>query len=270
VKNYIVFGIILVCLVVNTAGCTGTTVTETVATTLPAETKTVTVTTTNNVTATATSIVTTTAATTNTITTTATNTVTVTSTNIATVTATTTATATTTSTITTIITSTLPTTPTTTTTPNAAPVGTTLEGIMVIWVNLEAPGYGNMESYNVKVTILEIVRGEKAWEQIKAADTSNKPPNAGFEYILARIRFGYYAKGSGNTPYTMKPGDFTALSADKRGYEIPSTVPPKPELIGRVFSPGDSYEGWVPFLVAKNDNKPLMLYAPVVMWFQLY
>jgi len=134
-------------------------------------------------------------------------------------------------------------------------------------------GYGNLDQpLDVRITVLEVLRGEKAWILIKHAGESNQPPKTGFEYLLARIRFEYLAK-SGN--YTASMDSFSATSADGREYDTPSIKPPRPAFGGRLY-PEDSLEGWVAFLVARDDIKPLMTFGqtgiqgPGRIWFQLY
>jgi hypothetical protein len=136
----------------------------------------------------------------------------------------------------------------------------------------------SLEPYDVKITLLEVMRGEKAWDLIKEASVSNKPPKAGSEYILARIRFDYSASGvPGDKVWEISNEQFTALSSDGKLYETPSIVLPKPELSGSLRS-GGSIEGWRVFQVPREDNKPLMTFDPAsgggmlrgkVIWFQL-
>ena len=128
--------------------------------------------------------------------------------------------------------------------------------------------YGQHELHDVKLTVLEVVRGDKAWEIIRAADAANKPADTGLEYFLVRVRFEYSVQGSqGSIPYTMKQGCFKLYSADNKNYPIPSVTSPKPELIGREFYAGSSYEGWIPFVAAINDN-PTMFYTAGSVWFR--
>ena len=151
----------------------------------------------------------------------------------------------------------------------AAPIDETVSGTIRVW-GTGASEYGEEELYDVKITILEVLHGKEAWERLKSAGTSNKPANDGFKYILAHIRFEYYARGMpGNKSYTIKEDDFKIYSKDNQAYEAPTVLPPKPGLIGRVFRSGDSYEGWVPFLVEKEDKKPLMFFSGG-LWFQLF
>lgn len=164
-------------------------------------------------------------------------------------------------------------------TPGSSPFSPASVGVPVASIIECGEGYTSHELYDAKITLLEVVRGEKAWDLLKKAATTNEPPKAAFEYILARIMFQYSARGlPGNCGHELKANEFTALSVSGKKYETPSVVVPKPELSGRLHS-GDSLEGWVAFLVAKDDSKPLVAFtadpAGAVqhggnIWFQLY
>jgi len=135
------------------------------------------------------------------------------------------------------------------------------------------------ERYDIKIAVQEVVRGEEAWDLIKAASSSNKPAEAGFEYVLARIHFEYYARTKpGTCGHELKGDQFASYSSDGKKYSSASSVvPPAPELSGRVFS-GESLDGWVVFQVPGDDSTPIMAFNPSVskaiaaqnIWFQLY
>jgi hypothetical protein len=57
--------------------------------------------------------------------------------------------------------------------------------------------YTSHELYDMKITLSEVVRGEEAWKRLKGTSASNKPADACFEYILARVSFEYFARGAG-------------------------------------------------------------------------
>jgi hypothetical protein len=136
------------------------------------------------------------------------------------------------------------------------PVGTTVSGIIEC-----GEGYTSHELYDMKITLLEVVRGEQAWERLQAASSSNKPAEPGTEYLLARIKFEYSARGvPGTCVHQLAPEEFTAYSASGEDYRTVSVVSPKPEL-RRGLKSGKSFEGWVVFAVAKDDKAPLMLYS---------
>jgi hypothetical protein len=128
------------------------------------------------------------------------------------------------------------------------------------------------ESVEARITILELVRGERAWEQVKAAGPSNLPPNSGMEYVCARIRFEYGTKGeAGELTYGIRDEQFASVSESGEQYERPAIVAPRPELNGRLY-PGESLEGWIVLLVSVEDKKPLMTfgYNYYRNWFKLY
>jgi hypothetical protein len=151
---------------------------------------------------------------------------------------------------------------------DAVPIGVACTAGIVI-----GEGYvTRTESLEARITMLEVVRGQKAWEMVKGASPSNKPPEAGLEYVAARIRFEFGAKGAaGNQTYGVRDEQFASVSESGKQYERPSVVQPKPELSGRLY-PGDSLEGWLAFFVSIDDKKPLMSFGNNYrrVWFRLY
>jgi hypothetical protein len=140
-------------------------------------------------------------------------------------------------------------------------------------------GYTTHELYDAKITVLAILRGEEAWKRLKEAAAGNQPPPADYEYVLAQIKFEYFARTTpGLCVHELKPEQFTSYSADGIDYPAASVTPPQPEMKGALRS-GESKVGWVVLLVAKDDTKPLMSYsadrgAAIVhggeKWFALY
>jgi len=138
----------------------------------------------------------------------------------------------------------------------AVATGVPLDGIIEC-----GEGYTSHELYDLKMTVLEVVRGEEAWKRIREAGVSNKPAPAGSEYLLARVRLEYKARGTpGLCIHPVLPEQFTAYSADGEEYAAAAVVVPKPEMRQPMKS-GDSLEGWVAFVVAQTDKAPLMSYS---------
>lgn len=154
---------------------------------------------------------------------------------------------------------------------DAATPGTVVAGIIEC-----GDGYTSHELYDVKLTVLELIRGESAWQRIA---TMGQPPGAGQEYILARIRFEYYARGRpGDCEHTVKPTQFTALSADGTPYITPTLAMPEPGLNG-VLHAEQTREGWITVQVAQDEANPLLTFSVDdtgavqhggKLWFQLY
>jgi hypothetical protein len=137
-----------------------------------------------------------------------------------------------------------------------APKGTTISGILEC-----GEGYTSHELYDMKITLLEIFRGEEAWKRIQEAAASNKPAAAGSEYILARVKFEYQARNlPGACTHPLEPNQFTAYTASGDDYPVVSVVPPKPEMRKRLKS-GDAYEGWLVFAVSNEDKSPIMSFS---------
>jgi hypothetical protein len=122
-----------------------------------------------------------------------------------------------------------------------------------------------IEAYDARITVIEVIRGSGAWELMKRQDASSKEPDAGFEYVLARIRFEYRAKGKpGDKLYDLREDQFTAYSSDgSTQYPAADAPPPKPRLTGTLRS-GDSAEGWIVVLVARNEPKPFTAFRAEV------
>ena len=137
-----------------------------------------------------------------------------------------------------------------------APVGATVTGIIEC-----GQGYTSHELYDMKITVLEVVRGEVAWKRIRQAGDANKPPAHGFDYVLAKVKFEYYARGTpGLCIHPLVPDQFTAYSAAGDSYVPAAAVPPEPQMRKDMKS-GETLEGWLVFSVNQQDMAPLMLYS---------
>ena len=120
---------------------------------------------------------------------------------------------------------------------------------------------GGDELYDAKITVAEIVRGEKAWQKVRAAGAGNMPQASGLKYLLARVRFEFSARAQPHHyDYTLAPAQFSAMSAAAAPYASADLAAPvKPELRGVLHS-GGSVEGWVAFLIPRGDHTPLMVF----------
>lgn len=141
-----------------------------------------------------------------------------------------------------------------------------------VLLTLEIKGWEGISK--AKVALLEIVRGTEAWNRIKEANMFNNPPEAGFEYLLAKVKFEYLKGPTQDITYHLSTWDFTAVSSEGKDYENASVVEPEPKLDATLYQ-GASHIGWVTFQVAKNDSKPLMTFGRKYdgtggIWFKLY
>ncbi len=143
----------------------------------------------------------------------------------------------------------------------AAPVGMTVKTKIEGGDRYSAP-----EIYNLEITVLEVLRGKGAWDRIRAAGVFDPALKAGFENILARIKFGYFSKGRGfgheKEPYEIEEDYFATVSADgKTEYAIPSvTRQPQPQLINIPFTSGDVKEGWIALQVPEGERGAFLIF----------
>lgn len=142
---------------------------------------------------------------------------------------------------------------------NPAPLGATIK------TKIErGDAYAAPEIYDIAITLQEIVRGEEALQRVKEAEVMAEPPPNGFDYLLVRLTFGYSRRGRGigEEPYQLRSGQFIAVSEDgETVYKNPVTIrQPQPPLIGEVFQPGESREGWILFEVPQDESKPLLIF----------
>jgi len=155
-----------------------------------------------------------------------------------------------------------------------APVGKTVSGIVEC-----GQGYTSHELYDMKITLIEVIRGEAAWRRLQLASPSNKQAASSQEYLIARVRFEYNARGiPGTCVHQLVPEQFAVFSSDGVDYKNPAVVAPTPEMRKGMKS-GDTLEGWIVFAIPTADKNPVMCYSAdaggAVMhgggkWFQLY
>ena len=139
-----------------------------------------------------------------------------------------------------------------------APVGTTVK------TSIERGNvYLRPTLYNVLITMKEVARGKEAEKRLQAQGIPGKPSKAEYEYILAKISFGYYPRGKGgkDADYKLLEGQFAAISKEGVEYEVP-VVPqqPQPSLIDCTFAPGSTHDGWLLLQVPRAEEKPLLIY----------
>ena len=146
-------------------------------------------------------------------------------------------------------------------TPGSSPQAPASTGVTLAGIVECGQGYTSHELYDMKITLLEVVRGEEAWKRIKEASPSNKAAEPGFEYVLARLKFEYYARGTpGLCIHHLSPQQFSSVSLEGQDYQIAQVVLPKPEL-RKAMKSGETVEGWIAFSVAQQDKAPLMTYS---------
>jgi hypothetical protein len=157
------------------------------------------------------------------------------------------------------------------------PVGVNIPlTITVSSVGSAATKYG--PEYNVRVTLLEFVRGDEAWQRIKAAQgvfADIYQPKAGFEYIAVRVRFDYLSGPTPDAALDVSTVWFKVISGEGKEYEFSFYAGNLDPSITTSLYPSASHEGWVAFFVAQDDTRPLLTFGRAYdgtggIWFKLY
>ena len=110
-------------------------------------------------------------------------------------------------------------------------------------------------TYTATVALKETIRGNEAWNMIKEANQFNDNAKDGYEYILAKVKITMN-NIENDQSVDVTPYMFDCFSSGDAEYtDILLVVTPSPSFSGSLYS-GASTEGWVVFMVAKDDTSP--------------
>ena len=129
--------------------------------------------------------------------------------------------------------------------------------------------------YEVCLTLLEIIRGDRAWQLVRETSMFADPPEPGFEYILAKIKFEYLTGQTPDTIFEVSPVWFNVVSMNGNVYARSIGLrEPEPSIRCALY-PGASHEGWIAYPVTVDDTRPLMTIGREYdgtggIWFKLY
>ncbi len=111
-----------------------------------------------------------------------------------------------------------------------------------------------------QVTILEAIRGSKAYEMAKAANQFNDPPATGLEYLAVRARVKNL---NPQDRFNMiDSGSFKTIGDRNVLYNAPAVVDPEPALQAYLY-PGGEAEGWVILLIGQGEDHAQVVFDPL-------
>lgn len=155
-----------------------------------------------------------------------------------------------------------------------ADIGVTVKSIIQI-------GSVQTSNYDVAITVLEILRGDAAFNLIKTSVKSTSAPVAGYEYLLAKVRFDLNSRAVSDTDsfeLTSSPFQWVVYSSLFSQYDGATVPAPEPALKGDI-APGEIKEGWLVFEVEQDEAEPMLMFDPStggaegrgkVLFFKLY
>ena len=113
-------------------------------------------------------------------------------------------------------------------------------------------------NYSAAIRVIETVRGEKAWEMIKASYSYNKEPKEGYEYIVAKVAFSLLTSQN-DKAVSANSSNFSFYSGNNEEYET-TYVTITNELSTNLFVGGNA-EGYIVGMVKKDDTNPKLVYG---------
>jgi hypothetical protein len=109
------------------------------------------------------------------------------------------------------------------------------------------------------LTIKEVLRGDEALNKIIAANPSNNPPPAGFEFVLILAEVNYNGADGGLLKITK---DYFSTITSNRLMNYTDTTSYAPCCVEPDFNfslyHGGVAEGWIALPVYINDTSPLL------------
>lgn len=146
-------------------------------------------------------------------------------------------------------------TPTTTPTPVASPEKGSYKNPVEIGDVITLSSYGD----TFKVSVIDVVRGQKANSAIAAANMFNEEPISDYEYCIVKVQLEYV---EGDSSTMTSSYDFKAYS-DNVELETSFVVMPNdyPELTTGNIMPGGIKTGWLTYLAPQN-KEVIISYQP--------
>jgi hypothetical protein len=109
---------------------------------------------------------------------------------------------------------------------------------------------------NLEVEVQDVLRGEQAWRELRAANQFNDPAPEGEEYVLIRLKVtSQHADGE---THVLGCSDLRLTGAQALSYFYAPLVPPEPAFSGDVTA-GQSLEGWCVFQIRQSDDNLILI-----------
>ncbi len=115
-----------------------------------------------------------------------------------------------------------------------------------------------------EVTVLEVVRGQEAWNIVKEANSYNDPPSAGLEYIVVKTHVRNIATEEKPQLVYGNGGSYTTTGSKNVIYDNTTfVVPPNPVLACTLY-PGGECEGWSVLEAGVGETDVVLIFEPIL------
>ena len=116
---------------------------------------------------------------------------------------------------------------------------------------------------NWDVQVLEVLRGDVAWQALTTASKYNDPPPEGMEHVLVKLsaRCTY----DDEEEHPIRGADFDLTGSRLALYAYTSVTEPAPELDAKLYKDGET-AGWVAYLVAEDETELILVVDELANW----
>jgi hypothetical protein len=114
---------------------------------------------------------------------------------------------------------------------------------------------------NWQLTLLKVVRGDKAWQMLYETNSYNDPAPPGMEYILVQMSATNIAPEA-DEPSRLFNIEFKAVARDGTEYDTAAVVKPDPGIDHLALFPSGELTGWVAILAPQN-GAVVLRYEPL-------
>ena len=111
-----------------------------------------------------------------------------------------------------------------------------------------------------QVTLLDVVRGNEAWQMAQEANQFNDPPEEGMEYLAVKVHVRYV--GAEDESVHIDAFAFTTTGSAKTIHDLPSVVEPEPAFGAELF-PGGEHEGWAILQIGTDETGLIAIFEPL-------
>jgi len=123
-----------------------------------------------------------------------------------------------------------------------------------------APFGETVNTEDWQVTLLDVVRGNEAWQMAQEANQFNDPPDEGMEYLAVKVHVRYV--GAEDESARIDDFAFTTTGSAKRIHDLPSVVDPEPAFGAELF-PGGENEGWAILQIGRDETGLIAIFEPL-------
>jgi hypothetical protein len=116
---------------------------------------------------------------------------------------------------------------------------------------------------NWDLQVLDMIRGDEAWQMIRQANQFNEPPRDGMEYVLVRIKAASTAADS--EEHSIGNWDFNLTGSPLIQYDPGEVVAPDPVLDATLYAGGEA-EGWVAFAIGQDEDNLMLVFDEMASW----